>query len=298
MKYLKNPKSILGTCILEMAVFFCVDVSPNLAVLDTNKSPYEWSIPSNSKANSSPSIYGHFANLYFNYMIITFGRIFIYEFIDLNELKERVLDLKVQTKGKKAFGDWSLKEVASEIYNSDFDKLDIMRQFNIKDLPELIPQISKEEIEKLVDQLKTKASAFKNRIDTNEGTSLNLMDLEAMGNLDYVVEIQDVPILINEAKKQDREKGIAQNLVQVYTAAEKLLGKRKRDEQVDSNSLPHMMFGIVTMGYVWRFIRWSEAKIMVSYIARLLQAQADALKDGDNQDKERDSKHHKKDEGS
>ncbi|RHZ86443.1 hypothetical protein Glove_51g87 [Diversispora epigaea] len=48
-------------------------VSPDLAVLDTNKSPYEWSIPSNSKANSPPSIYGHSANLYFNYMIVLFG---------------------------------------------------------------------------------------------------------------------------------------------------------------------------------------------------------------------------------
>ncbi|RHZ46751.1 hypothetical protein Glove_606g197 [Diversispora epigaea] len=237
-------------------------------------------------------------------------RIFIYEFIDLNELKECVLDLKVQTKGKKAFGDWSLKEVASEIYNSDFDKLDIMRQFNIKDLSELRPQISKEEIE-LVDQLKTKASAFKNRIDTNEATvreyvsifmtqavyhiqqykdSTTTLSIESeldgsrgYGNLD-LVEIQDVPILIN-----DMEKGIAQNLVQVYTAA----------EVKDSNSLPHMMF-IVTMGYVWRFIRWSGTlqypRPEITPFARLLQAQADALKD--NQDKERDSKRHKKDEGS
>ncbi|RHZ71085.1 hypothetical protein Glove_262g58 [Diversispora epigaea] len=48
-------------------------VSPKLAVLDTNKSPYEWSIPSGSKVNSPPFIYGHTANLYYNYMIITFG---------------------------------------------------------------------------------------------------------------------------------------------------------------------------------------------------------------------------------
>ncbi|RHZ54986.1 hypothetical protein Glove_421g123 [Diversispora epigaea] len=48
-------------------------VSPKLAVLNTNKSPYEWSIPSGSKVNSPPSIYGHTANLYNNYMIITFG---------------------------------------------------------------------------------------------------------------------------------------------------------------------------------------------------------------------------------
>ncbi|RHZ48451.1 hypothetical protein Glove_551g15 [Diversispora epigaea] len=48
-------------------------VSPNLAVLDTNKSPYKWTISSNSDSNSLPSIYGHSANLYFNYIIITFG---------------------------------------------------------------------------------------------------------------------------------------------------------------------------------------------------------------------------------
>ncbi|RHZ45758.1 hypothetical protein Glove_655g13 [Diversispora epigaea] len=48
-------------------------VSPNLAVLDTNKNPFEWSIPVNSKTNSPPSIRGHTANLYYDYMIITFG---------------------------------------------------------------------------------------------------------------------------------------------------------------------------------------------------------------------------------
>ncbi|CAG8470949.1 10370_t:CDS:2 [Diversispora eburnea] len=87
---------------------------------------------------------------------------------------------------------------------------------------ELSPQISEEG-----GQLKTKATAFKNRIDTNEANSTTKLSVESeldgsrgYGNLDYVVEIQDVPILINEAKKQDMEKEIAQYLVQVYTAAE------------------------------------------------------------------------------
>ncbi|RHZ53520.1 hypothetical protein Glove_441g84 [Diversispora epigaea] len=48
-------------------------VSPKLAILDTNKNPFEWSIPSNSEANSPPSVWGHTANLYYDYMIITFG---------------------------------------------------------------------------------------------------------------------------------------------------------------------------------------------------------------------------------
>ncbi|RHZ53482.1 hypothetical protein Glove_441g92 [Diversispora epigaea] len=50
--------------------YYLTSVSPKLAILNTNKSPYEWTIPDSSKA---PSIYGHSANLYCNYMIITFG---------------------------------------------------------------------------------------------------------------------------------------------------------------------------------------------------------------------------------
>ncbi|RHZ53472.1 hypothetical protein Glove_441g29 [Diversispora epigaea] len=48
-------------------------VNPKLAMLNTNKNPFEWSIPSNSEVNSPPSIYGHTANLYYDHMIITFG---------------------------------------------------------------------------------------------------------------------------------------------------------------------------------------------------------------------------------
>ncbi|RHZ71072.1 hypothetical protein Glove_262g66 [Diversispora epigaea] len=58
---------IFGGCTLNLS-----SVNPKLAVLDTNKSPYEWSIPSSFQVNS-PSIYGHTANLYNNHMIITFG---------------------------------------------------------------------------------------------------------------------------------------------------------------------------------------------------------------------------------
>lgn len=48
-------------------------VTPSLAVLNTSVYPHEWSIPSNAQYNSPPSMYGHTANLYSNYMITTFG---------------------------------------------------------------------------------------------------------------------------------------------------------------------------------------------------------------------------------
>ncbi|CAG8664864.1 8867_t:CDS:2 [Funneliformis mosseae] len=45
--------------------------------------------------------------------------------------------------------------------------------------------------------------------------------------------------------------GVAQTLVQIHSAAESLLGKRKRSE-ADPEQI---MFGIVTTGRSWRFIR-------------------------------------------
>ncbi|RHZ77938.1 hypothetical protein Glove_168g40 [Diversispora epigaea] len=49
-----------------------VGVSPKLAALDTNKNPFVWT--TKSEVGAPPSIYGHTANLYNDYMIITFGR--------------------------------------------------------------------------------------------------------------------------------------------------------------------------------------------------------------------------------
>ncbi|RHZ52407.1 hypothetical protein Glove_461g39 [Diversispora epigaea] len=64
---------IFGGTTYAATIAGLADVSPSLAMLDTNKNPFEWSIPSNSEVNSPPSIYGHSANLYNDYMIITFG---------------------------------------------------------------------------------------------------------------------------------------------------------------------------------------------------------------------------------
>ncbi|RHZ81949.1 hypothetical protein Glove_116g49 [Diversispora epigaea] len=61
-----------GYIILFGGFAHSIPASPKLAILDTNKDIYEWKIPASS--NSSPFLYGHTANLYGNYMIVTFGR--------------------------------------------------------------------------------------------------------------------------------------------------------------------------------------------------------------------------------
>ncbi|RHZ53491.1 hypothetical protein Glove_441g22 [Diversispora epigaea] len=66
---------VFGGCSYNASAYYEDEtgVSPKLAMLDTNKNPFEWSIPSSSEVNSPPSIWGHTANLYNDYMIITFG---------------------------------------------------------------------------------------------------------------------------------------------------------------------------------------------------------------------------------
>ncbi|RHZ45765.1 hypothetical protein Glove_655g8 [Diversispora epigaea] len=68
-------------------------VSPKLAILDTNKDPFEWSTQSKSELNSPPSIYGHAANLYNDYMIITFGFV-----IDTNSYASQVYLYNIKSK--------------------------------------------------------------------------------------------------------------------------------------------------------------------------------------------------------
>ncbi|CAG8593977.1 3046_t:CDS:2 [Paraglomus brasilianum] len=53
----------------------------------------------------------------------------------------------------------------------------------------------------------------------------------------------------------EMEKGVAKNLIQIYSAVEEIqrLGKRKLGETDFENS--PVIFGIVTTGILWRFIR-------------------------------------------
>ena len=54
--------------------------APAMVLLDTNISPYSWTIPNIPSANSLPPLMGHTANIVGNYMIIAFGKIYIYIF--------------------------------------------------------------------------------------------------------------------------------------------------------------------------------------------------------------------------
>ncbi|CAI2201886.1 1487_t:CDS:2, partial [Funneliformis geosporum] len=66
--------------------------------------------------------------------------------IQLNDKNERIINyLRVQIKGKKAYGDWKLWEVAT-IYDNFFTSSETIGQFEIGDLPELSPSLDRDEL--------------------------------------------------------------------------------------------------------------------------------------------------------
>ena len=104
-----------------------------------------------------------------------------------------------------------------------------------------------QEFRRFTDNLGKIATAFHDRVSSNEATARNFINpfmVEAVakvrskylptrlaveedfdgsrgyGHLDYIVYCQDLAILITEAKMVEIQKGIAQNLVQLHTAAE------------------------------------------------------------------------------
>jgi len=54
--------------------FINVKSSPDLIVLDTQKTPYEFTVPNvSTNIGTYPSLVAHSANLFGNYMIVAFG---------------------------------------------------------------------------------------------------------------------------------------------------------------------------------------------------------------------------------
>ena len=53
-----------------------VKVQPDVAILNTQVNPFEWTVPliSSNIGDEIPSLSGHTANLINNYMIVAFGK--------------------------------------------------------------------------------------------------------------------------------------------------------------------------------------------------------------------------------
>ncbi|RIB11386.1 hypothetical protein C2G38_2203574 [Gigaspora rosea] len=248
-----------------------------------------------------------------------------------DEANDYILDLKIRIKGKKAYGDWKFRDVFQDVLKQNHTSLDTVPRFNPNELPIINPPMSAQELDLFIKKLEEKYHTLRNEIK-NEATSREFISIfmntavrhvqlhinentwlsveveldgsRGYGYADYAVYIQDNIVLVDEAKWKE---GIAQCVMEMHTLVEKL-GKRKRDKSLT-------IFGIVTTGRSWRFIRWTgslerpiveiseeyvcrfkedtkNSKDVIEYIIRILQTQATSFLN-DNRDNEHISKRNK-----
>jgi hypothetical protein len=55
-------------------------VQPNIIILDTQKTPFEWNVPLkiSSTTGEVPQLHSHTADVFGNYMIVAFGKLILY----------------------------------------------------------------------------------------------------------------------------------------------------------------------------------------------------------------------------
>ncbi|CAG8467125.1 5052_t:CDS:2, partial [Funneliformis caledonium] len=241
---------------------------------------------------------------------------------------ERAINLTIRVEGKKAYGDWEIGEVLKKLLHQDGSSIGDVLTFKIDELKKPNPKIADEELKLIIDELKKKKCAFQ-YVVRNESTcrefisafmttavkcvqliegNLQLKAEEWLdgshgyGPTDYAVYVESIIALVAEAKKEDFEKGAAQNIVQMHSAVETLTRKRKIDK-IDDGNVPVLMYGIVTNALQWYFIRWAgssedptvevsgphecefdsedmeQAKKIAGYIVSILQHQVRGLND-------------------
>ena len=113
-------------------------------------------------------------------------------------------------------------------------------------LPALLPALSNERVNSLLEELRTRKtsivdvnrneatcrefiSSFMNTVVAHVKTEEPRLKLrieewlegpKGFGPLDYYVDVDGAVLLVHEAKKEDFEKGTAQNIVQMHSAVE------------------------------------------------------------------------------
>ncbi|CAB5183128.1 unnamed protein product [Rhizophagus irregularis] len=189
-----------------------------------------------------------------------------------------ILDsLKVVENDKKSFSAWDIKEVFSEILQKNYISLEKMLSLDMKTLPPLEHEFSKNELEIFVWELQKNLEAFNKAAFTNEMTSRIYINPFMTTAVRHVKISMNKPLQLIVAKSDDLKQGAAQAFVQAYTAIEKLFRE----------------FIHITEEFTCRLSDYSDdmkdEKQILEYIAQILQVQA---KTYDDDDSEYLSKHH------
>ncbi|CAG8813332.1 39763_t:CDS:2, partial [Gigaspora margarita] len=149
-----------------------------------------------------------------------------------------VILISLITTASKPLIVWYLMSDATNVFQDllkqNYKSLDTVPKFNPNELPAICHLISNQRLDLV----------YKNLQVEFDGS-------QSYGYADYAVYIDDNILLVDEAMWEDLVEGIAQCIVEMHTIAE-TLGKHKCDKL-------STIFGIVTTGYCWRFICWSDS---------------------------------------
>jgi hypothetical protein len=200
----------------------------------------------------------------------------------INDENERQISLSVRIKGKKAYGEWDLRDVLQNILHKSWSSLNSAPRLNLDGFEQI--EVSDDTFKLLIDELQKNADVFgdvtRNEMTCREFISpflttavkhlqVNepLLALRAeeelngsrgFGPVDYTVVLDDIVICVTEAKKMDFDKGAAQNIVQMHSAVESLSKRKREDTDLeDSEEVPVMVYGIVSNARNWLFLQWA-----------------------------------------
>ncbi|CAG8849217.1 3451_t:CDS:2, partial [Gigaspora margarita] len=171
-----------------------------------------------------------------------------------NEENKREISFSIRIKGRKAYGDWELTEVLQQFLKRQGSSLADLDQFNLviffviaySELLDQDPPIDSKALQMFIKDLEQKKSNFR-VVNANEMTCREFissfmnsevthvrskeseLQLKAeewingsrgYGPVDYSVNLGEVILLVEKAKKENFEKGVAQNIVQMHSAIE------------------------------------------------------------------------------
>ncbi|RUP47205.1 hypothetical protein BC936DRAFT_146018 [Jimgerdemannia flammicorona] len=164
--------------------------------------------------------------------------------------KKREISLDIKIEGRKAYGDYTIKEVSRLFVKEEWNSIGNAPKFNIETLPASSFTPTDEEFEYFVQQLRDKNQVFAGKI-LNETTAREFISVfmtttilliqnhhlkfpenlqlfveeflsgsRGYGPVDYLVKYLQLVVMLNEAKRQDFDQGAAQNIVQMHSALE------------------------------------------------------------------------------
>ncbi|CAG8532317.1 10589_t:CDS:2 [Ambispora leptoticha] len=213
---------------------------------------------------------------------------------------ERQISISIQVKGKKAYGEWDLRDVLQNILHKLIDELqknaDVFGEVTRNEMTcrEFISPFLTTAVKHLQENEPLLALRAEEELNGSRG----------FGPIDYSVVLNDIVTCVTEAKKMDFDKGAAQNIVQMHSVVENLRKRKIEDTDLeDSEEVPVMVYGIVSDARNWRFLQWAgtendpvlyvskmqscnfsdteimkaEAKKITTYIIAILQEQIRGL---------------------